>query len=151
MWAHPSWVVPGVAARACASEKLAQASSVCVCVCGGGGVRWWPPRHGRTPPLSPCTLHGAGWPLQCDVRMPRCGAGRLGLGLGLYRGSAAAVRETKGFKKQSGRSVLTPTACVPLLRSSIFLSTEYCSTLRRWLLIAWQQLNNWSEKLYLQK
>lgn len=55
-------------------------------------------RHGRTPPLSPCTLHGAGWPLQCDVRMPRCGAGRLGLGLGLYRGSAAAVRETKGFK-----------------------------------------------------
>jgi hypothetical protein len=68
-----------------------RASSVCV---SGGG----PPRHGRTPPLSPCTLHGAGWPLQCDVRMPRCGAGRLGLGLGLYRGSAAAVRETKGFK-----------------------------------------------------
>lgn len=58
---RPSWIVSVLAARACASEKLARASSVSVCVCGGGGVRWWS-RHGLrlVAFFAPLHLHGAG-------------------------------------------------------------------------------------------
>jgi hypothetical protein len=121
-----------------------------VCVCGGGGVRWWPP-PARTDSAF-VALHLARGRLAVTVRRAnatvRCWT--AGPGPGPVPRQRSSGERDQGIQKQSGRSVLTPTACVPLLRS-IFLSTEYCSTLRRWLLIAWQQLNNWSEKLYLQK